>query len=95
MLSWQGYPPLTKILASFFGKLLGQEIDPLKNVLVTVGAYGALFTAFQALVDEGDEVNGQSLGWVGVKGPSGASPSSSDLCTRLSSSSPFLTVMSP
>ncbi|XP_069438358.1 kynurenine--oxoglutarate transaminase 1-like isoform X4 [Ovis canadensis] len=50
-----GYPPLTKILASFFGKLLGQEIDPLKNVLVTVGAYGALFTAFQALVDEGDE----------------------------------------
>nr|XP_035925039.1 kynurenine--oxoglutarate transaminase 1 isoform X1 [Halichoerus grypus]XP_035925048.1 kynurenine--oxoglutarate transaminase 1 isoform X1 [Halichoerus grypus]XP_035925058.1 kynurenine--oxoglutarate transaminase 1 isoform X1 [Halichoerus grypus] len=51
-----GYPPLTKILASFFGKLLEQEIDPLKNVLVTVGAYGALFTAFQALVDEGDEV---------------------------------------
>uniref|UniRef100_A0A8D1YZF8 Kynurenine--oxoglutarate transaminase 1 n=1 Tax=Sus scrofa TaxID=9823 RepID=A0A8D1YZF8_PIG len=51
-----GYPPLTKILASFFGKLLGQELDPLKNVLVTVGAYGALFTAFQALVDEGDEV---------------------------------------
>ncbi|XP_011362459.1 kynurenine--oxoglutarate transaminase 1 isoform X2 [Pteropus vampyrus] len=51
-----GHPPLTKILASFFGKLLGQEIDPLKNVLVTVGAYGALFTAFQALVDEGDEV---------------------------------------
>uniref|UniRef100_A0A5F9CRR1 Kynurenine--oxoglutarate transaminase 1 n=1 Tax=Oryctolagus cuniculus TaxID=9986 RepID=A0A5F9CRR1_RABIT len=51
-----GYPPLTEILASFFGKLLGQELDPLKNVLVTVGAYGALFTAFQALVDEGDEV---------------------------------------
>ncbi|XP_062937652.1 kynurenine--oxoglutarate transaminase 1 isoform X1 [Cynocephalus volans] len=51
-----GYPPLTKILASFFGKHLGQELDPLTNVLVTVGAYGALFTAFQALVDEGDEV---------------------------------------
>ncbi|KAG8512805.1 Kynurenine--oxoglutarate transaminase 1, mitochondrial [Galemys pyrenaicus] len=51
-----GYPPLTKILASFFGKLLGQEIDPLSNVLVTVGAYGALFTTFQALVDKGDEV---------------------------------------
>ncbi|KAI2554198.1 kynurenine aminotransferase 1, partial [Homo sapiens] len=31
-----GYPPLTKILASFFGELLGQEIDPLRNVLVTV-----------------------------------------------------------
>ncbi|XP_049751555.1 kynurenine--oxoglutarate transaminase 1 isoform X2 [Elephas maximus indicus] len=51
-----GYPPLTKVLAGFFGKLLGQEMEPLKNVLVTVGAYGALFTAFQALVDEGDEV---------------------------------------
>ncbi|XP_036892907.1 kynurenine--oxoglutarate transaminase 1 isoform X3 [Sturnira hondurensis] len=51
-----GYPPLTKILASFFGKLLGQEIDPFKDVLVTVGAYGALHTVFQALVDEGDEV---------------------------------------
>uniref|UniRef100_A0A2K6BSH3 Kynurenine--oxoglutarate transaminase 1 n=1 Tax=Macaca nemestrina TaxID=9545 RepID=A0A2K6BSH3_MACNE len=51
-----GYPPLTKVLASFFGKLLGQEMDPLRNVLVTVGGYGALFTAFQALVDEGDEV---------------------------------------
>lgn len=58
-------------MASFFGKLLGQEIDPLKNVLVTVGAYGALFTAFQALVDEGDEVSEQGSGWVGMraKGP--------------------------
>lgn len=54
----QGYPPLTKILAHFFGKLLGQDIDPQSNVLVTVGAYGALFSTFQALVDEGDEVSG-------------------------------------
>lgn len=51
-----GYPPLTKVLAQFFGKLLGQDVEPQSNVLVTVGAYGALFTAFQALVDEGDEV---------------------------------------
>ncbi|XP_053416287.1 kynurenine--oxoglutarate transaminase 1 isoform X1 [Nycticebus coucang] len=51
-----GYPPLKEILASFFGKLLGQEVDPHKNVLVTVGAYGSLFTSFQALVDDGDEV---------------------------------------
>uniref|UniRef100_A0A8B9Q918 Aminotransferase class I/classII large domain-containing protein n=1 Tax=Apteryx owenii TaxID=8824 RepID=A0A8B9Q918_APTOW len=51
-----GHPPLVKILAQFFGKLLGQELDPLTNVMVTVGAYQALFCCFQALVDEGDEV---------------------------------------
>lgn len=45
-----------KVLAKLFGQLLGRELDPLTNVLVTVGAYGALFSAFQALVDEGDEV---------------------------------------
>ncbi|XP_030062702.1 kynurenine--oxoglutarate transaminase 1 [Microcaecilia unicolor] len=51
-----GHPPLVKILAEFYGKLLGQDLDPYCNVLVTVGAYEALFCAFQALVDEGDEV---------------------------------------
>uniref|UniRef100_A0A8D0H445 Kynurenine--oxoglutarate transaminase 1 n=1 Tax=Sphenodon punctatus TaxID=8508 RepID=A0A8D0H445_SPHPU len=51
-----GHPTLVKILAQFFGKLLGREIDPLTNVLVTVGAYEALFCCFQALVDNGDEV---------------------------------------
>ena len=45
-----------KILAKFFSKIVGHEIDPLEEVLVTVGAYQALFCAFQALVDEGDEV---------------------------------------
>ncbi|XP_029468831.1 kynurenine--oxoglutarate transaminase 1 isoform X2 [Rhinatrema bivittatum] len=51
-----GHPPLVKILAQFYGKLLRQDLDPLSNVLVTVGAYEALFCTFQALVDEGDEV---------------------------------------
>ncbi|XP_018420831.1 PREDICTED: kynurenine--oxoglutarate transaminase 1 isoform X2 [Nanorana parkeri] len=51
-----GHPPLVKVLAKLFGQLLGRELDPLSNVLVTVGAYGALFSAFHALVDEGDEV---------------------------------------
>ncbi|NXA34770.1 KAT1 transaminase, partial [Eudromia elegans] len=51
-----GHPPLVKILAEFFGKLLGRELDPLNNVMVTVGAYQALFCCFQAFVDEGDEV---------------------------------------
>ncbi|XP_054854098.1 kynurenine--oxoglutarate transaminase 1 isoform X1 [Eublepharis macularius] len=51
-----GHPPLVTIVAKFFGKLLGRELDPLSNVLVTVGAYEALFCCFQGLVDDGDEV---------------------------------------
>ncbi|NWX54238.1 KAT1 transaminase, partial [Promerops cafer] len=51
-----GHPPLVKVLAQFFGKLLGRDLDPMTNVMVTVGAFQALFCCFQALVDEGDEV---------------------------------------
>ncbi|XP_067328326.1 uncharacterized protein [Anolis sagrei] len=51
-----GHPRLVSVLARLFGKLLGRDLDPMKNVLVTVGAYQSLFSCFQALVDEGDEV---------------------------------------
>ncbi|KAK0141312.1 Kynurenine--oxoglutarate transaminase 1 [Merluccius polli] len=51
-----GHPSLVTILAKFFGQVVGHEINPLDDVLVTVGAYQALFCTFQALVDEGDEV---------------------------------------
>ncbi|XP_059214626.1 kynurenine--oxoglutarate transaminase 1-like [Centropristis striata] len=51
-----GHPALVKSLAKFFSRIVGHEIDPLEDILVTVGAYQALFSAFQALIDEGDEV---------------------------------------
>ncbi|XP_034403484.1 kynurenine--oxoglutarate transaminase 1 [Cyclopterus lumpus] len=51
-----GHPPLVRILAKFFGRIVGREIDPFEDVLVTAGAYQALFCAFQALIEEGDEV---------------------------------------
>ncbi|XP_078282201.1 kynurenine--oxoglutarate transaminase 3-like isoform X3 [Rhinoraja longicauda] len=51
-----GHPPLVKILAKLFGKLMSQDIDPFNEVLVTIGAYEALFCFFQAMIDHGDEV---------------------------------------
>ncbi|CAJ1070188.1 kynurenine--oxoglutarate transaminase 3-like [Xyrichtys novacula] len=51
-----GHPRLVETLSRFFSRIVGHEIDPLEEILVTVGAYQALFSAFQALVDEGDEV---------------------------------------
>ncbi|KAA0717148.1 Kynurenine--oxoglutarate transaminase 1 [Triplophysa tibetana] len=51
-----GHPALVKILAKFYSGIVGQEIDPMEDVLVTVGAYQALYCTFQALIDEGDEV---------------------------------------
>lgn len=51
-----GHPPLVKSLAKFFSRVVGHDIDPFEDVLVTVGAYQALFSAFQALIEDGDEV---------------------------------------
>uniref|UniRef100_A0A8C6UG17 Kynurenine aminotransferase 1 n=1 Tax=Neogobius melanostomus TaxID=47308 RepID=A0A8C6UG17_9GOBI len=51
-----GHPHLVKSLATFFSRIVGLEINPFEDILITVGAYQALFCAFQALVDKGDEV---------------------------------------
>lgn len=51
-----GTLPLVNKVAEKYGPLLGRKIDPLKEVLVTSGAGGALNSFIQALINPGDDL---------------------------------------
>nr|XP_032528869.1 kynurenine--oxoglutarate transaminase 3-like isoform X2 [Danaus plexippus plexippus] len=51
-----GHPRLVQNLAKLYSPLVGKEIDPNNEILVTSGAYEALFSTIMGHVDEGDEV---------------------------------------
>jgi len=51
-----GHPRLVNALSVLYSQLLNRKVDPLAEVLVTTGAYEALYTAIQGHVDVGDEV---------------------------------------
>ncbi|XP_037559314.1 kynurenine aminotransferase-like isoform X1 [Dermacentor silvarum] len=51
-----GHPPLVNVLSQMYSRLIGRKIDPENEVLVTVGAIEALYTAFLGLVNPGEEV---------------------------------------
>ncbi|XP_042243502.1 kynurenine aminotransferase-like isoform X1 [Homarus americanus] len=51
-----GHPRLVNALSKLYSKLIGREINPLNEVLVTAGAYEALFVTIMGLVNKGDEV---------------------------------------
>lgn len=52
----QGHPRLVNALARLYSGLVERQIDAQKEVLVTVGAYEALYCAFMGLINPGDEV---------------------------------------
>lgn len=39
-----------------YSQLIGRPVDPLKEILITVGAYEALLSIFLGLINPGDEV---------------------------------------
>jgi kynurenine--oxoglutarate transaminase/cysteine-S-conjugate beta-lyase/glutamine--phenylpyruvate transaminase len=51
-----GHPRLVQALAATYGPLFGRALDPLRELVVTVGATEGIFATVQALVDPGDEV---------------------------------------
>lgn len=51
-----GHPRLVQALSNLYSQLVGKQIDPMKEILVTVGAYQALYSTIMGHVDKGDEV---------------------------------------
>jgi len=51
-----GHPRLVQALAQVYSPLFDRTLDPMREIVVTVGATEGIFAAIQALVDPGDEV---------------------------------------
>ncbi|GJQ72825.1 hypothetical protein Trydic_g1474 [Trypoxylus dichotomus] len=50
-----GHPRLVKAIATLYSQLIGREINSQTEVLVTTGAYEALYSSILGHIDEGDE----------------------------------------
>ncbi|XP_023933141.1 kynurenine--oxoglutarate transaminase 3-like [Lingula anatina] len=51
-----GHPRLVQAISKMFSPLHGRTIDPMNEIIVTVGAYGALYCTIMGLINPGDEV---------------------------------------
>lgn len=51
-----GHPRLVNALAQVYGPLFGRELDPMREIVATVGATEGIFATIQAMIDPGDEV---------------------------------------
>jgi aspartate/methionine/tyrosine aminotransferase len=52
----QGHVRLANALSKVYSPLIGKALDPMSNVLVTIGATESLFLSFMAFCNPGDEV---------------------------------------
>lgn len=50
-----GHPRLVNAIASFYSKLVNQNINPKTEVLISIGAYESIFCAINAFISKGDE----------------------------------------
>lgn len=51
-----GHMRLVHALSELYGKVLNRDINALQDILVTSGAYEALYVAIQGHIETGDEV---------------------------------------
>lgn len=53
----QGHPRAVNALAKLYSRLIGRQINPMTEVLITAGAYESLFCAVMSNVGKNDEVH--------------------------------------
>jgi len=51
-----GHPRLVNAISGFYSKLVGRQIDPKTEVLITIGAYESIYCTVNAFIGDGDEV---------------------------------------
>jgi kynurenine--oxoglutarate transaminase/cysteine-S-conjugate beta-lyase/glutamine--phenylpyruvate transaminase len=54
-----GHPDLVNVLSQLYSRLLGVKVNPMEDILITVGAYLALYYSFRGWLNAGDEVIGK------------------------------------
>ncbi|CAE1177554.1 CCBL [Acanthosepion pharaonis] len=51
-----GHQRLCEALSKIYSPIMGQSINPMKDILITVGGYGSLYCCIHGFINPGDEV---------------------------------------